>query len=440
MFIKKNLFFFPSRLVFRSGPETPKTEAIVEKVEKDVIKTWAYQNVDDLSRAAKKSLEEDRQKVTRDMPQTTEEDIKSLNVINEKYNEALVKIEANKDRIQSLYNYAKKRTELLQIQKSISDRYKAPFVIGKVDDYQKVLADQKELISLQKLGRETNSEAVKSDMVALQVDDMINNTRSAIDHYYFDTFNADGKKLADARNGKDSRDLQTQLNDFDAIRAKWESLMSARFEGVKDERRDEFRVPTQAFINDINKFIVAKTIGDTPEGKALAMNIDGATSNLELAQKGKDKKWEAGAQAKFDMVMAKTSALATLQLLRREAQGDKTLLVQFSEGKPEQLFVDARRLESTNFDQAKNNYKQLENIYRQASTALLARNQLTPFKEKGDATAQTRLVNGDNLFRAGKFDDAKDSYAITVAQLEREKAPATAVAAAPTGEVKKKVG
>jgi len=257
MFIKKNLFFFPSRLVFRSGPETPKTEAIVEKVEKDVIRTWAYQNVDDLSRAAAKSLEEDRQKAIKDIPQTTEEDIKSINAINERYNEALVKIEVNKDRIQRLYNYAKQRMELLFVQKSISDRYKSPFTIDKADDYQKVLEHQKDLLILQKLGMETNSAAVKADMAALQVDDMINNTRAAIDNFFMNRLDNDEAKLKEARVEKDKAKLEPLLNDLKNERSVLAGFVSGKFEGSIDPKA--YFDLAQSVINGIDKLIREKT-------------------------------------------------------------------------------------------------------------------------------------------------------------------------------------
>jgi len=447
MFIKKNLFFFPLRLVFMAGPEVPKPEETVKNAEKILLKNpELYANVEEFSRYAKAQLEAERKKTLEPLqkealkggPEEVKKNAEAQVKINKAFEDAMKSFDTNQKRFEKVLAYAQRKAGLKENHGPLT-KYEQPVTVtvsySTMFNYRTVLSDQSNLLMFRDEALATGSDTVLDDLGDLHVDDRIKNTRVSIDTFYENEIKNANAKLTEVREEKDETKLQVKLDELYGAREHLEEhILLYGFPGATDPKK--YHDPAKSMIYDINTLIVEKTIGNTKDGKALAKDIEGATSNLEQAHKGNDKKWEAGAQAKFDMLMAKTSAWATLQMLRRAAQGDKTLLVQFSEGKPEQLVVEARRLESTNFNQAKNNYTQLEDIYRAADSALFARNELTPLK--ADPRVQTRLVYGDNLFRAGKFDDAKSTYSGIVIQLEREKVPPTGVAAAPIGEVKKK--
>jgi len=264
MFIKKNLFFFPSRLVFQTGGEAPQSawEQEVKKVEQKAVENpQAYENADkafDEAKAALKTLKDTAAKEHPDM-------MHGKPNLEDLHNEAQRKLEANKDNFKRILDYSKRKVELSQNDGPLT-RYESTVEVKGPEDVSKLLDDQAKLTDFDKMAKSAGDlTVVKEDLARLNVDVRLNNIKFYLNQYYLETSLNDNKVLKGIKDGTDKRPPETQFSDLYAMKAKWERFQRSGFQGVGADIMAEHVTNGLAIVRDIDDLFK-----ENPASRALA--------------------------------------------------------------------------------------------------------------------------------------------------------------------------
>jgi len=366
MFIKKNLFFLPSRLVFQqAGSEIPNAEEeakkAVEAVEKKTLEQHDfYESAKDAFQDANSNLQQVREKFLVGKPPDVQE------AVNKEFEKAEQKLKDNADRFGKVIEYAKKLTELREREASPLFSYDEPFKIIDIDQYKAVLKDQKVLEDFTYMAHGLiDSKIVSANFAALKVENMRNNTIVIIDSYFDLRLKTAEDLLINAKKENDPERLPAYLDGLDQNRTQLQDFMNQKFEGGTT---DKYLAPTQALLKQITAFILEKTMAAN-DYAALNQDTKWTEANLQAAHKAAaqnaegGKAWEQGAESKSQMLAAKTDYLIARGLLDKLATRDQ-LRNFISTTSTDSMLKVAYSNEKTNFTTSRDNYRELAKLYR----------------------------------------------------------------------------
>ena len=236
MFIKKNLSFFPARLVFQqAGGETPQSawEQEVKKVEKKAVENpQAYENADKAFDEARNALKTLRDTAAKEHPDM----MYGKPNLEDLHNEAQRKLEANKDNFKRILDYSKRKTDLSQNDGPLT-RYESTVDIKGPEDVGKLLDDQAKLNDFDKMAKSAEGlTVVKEDFAKLNVEARLNNIKDAFNKYYTEKYFVDDMTLTSIKDGTDKRPQDAQFTDLNAMRARWENFQRTGFQGAGSEK------------------------------------------------------------------------------------------------------------------------------------------------------------------------------------------------------------
>ena len=430
--MKKNLFFFPSRLVFQTRPEAPKPEEAVERAEKALLKNpELYGNVDNFFKYAKDELEKDAQSALESLrkeakPEDAERNKEAEAKIREGFEAAKKSLDEKRQRFERVFEYSRYKARLQGPDGPLTIKYERPISIVDNKDYNAILLSQKALREFQD-AHKNETGVVKDDFDKLDINDRINYTRTAIDTYYSDTLKNDRQKLDGSKKNK-TPSLEA-LTDLDEARAELESF--GNFEGGIVANQDKYRTDARNIIRGISQFIaenaapasdrgvLTKDINDNERNLMNAQNAVKKYSDNKDSKEYKDSKaWEAGAREKSEMVAAKVDMFAALGILqitipRGSFDADKI----FKNPKISALIDQVQKNERVNFAAAKENYKNMATIYREAIAVIKAKKgmeaALVWFKGSGktvDSVYEEHVALAQAGFEAGEYKQAVNKY------------------------------